>query len=88
MNRQRTVAPQRKAKQARPRFVLCLKNDGYSASLEKRKIYRVLPDSDASAHSLIRVVDESGEDYLYPMEWFALITLPQTVAEKVLALAA
>jgi len=42
----------------------------------------------ASAHNLIRVVDESGEDYLYPVEWFAPITLPQTVAEKVLALAA
>ena len=88
MNRLKTVLPQRKSKQTRPRFVLCLKNDGYSASLEKRKVYRVLPDSDASAHNLILVVDESGEDYLYPVEWFAPVTLPQTVAEKILALAA
>ena len=64
-------------RRGRPRFVVCIKNDGYSASLEKRKIYRVLPDSQASAHSLLRIVDESGEDYLYPADFFVSITLPQ-----------
>jgi hypothetical protein len=49
-----------------PQFVVCIKNEGYSASLEPRKIYRVVPDSSAAAHRLIRVVDESGEDYLDP----------------------
>jgi hypothetical protein len=77
----------RKTRLTRPRFVICVKNEGYRASLEKRKIYRVLPDSRASAHRLIRIVDESGEDYLYPMELFVPIALPQT-AVKALALTA
>ncbi len=68
-------------------YVVCIKNKGYSASLEKRKIYKVIPDAEASAHKLIRVVDESGEDYLYPAEFFAPVALSQTVA-KALALAA
>jgi hypothetical protein len=62
-------------------FVVCINNEGYLASLEKRKIYRALPDSDAAAHGLIRVVDESGEDYLYPREYFSPIALPQALAE-------
>ena len=64
-------------RRGRPRFVVCIKNDGYSASLEKRKIYRALPDSQASAHGLLRIVDESGEDYLYPADFCVSITLPQ-----------
>jgi len=68
-------------------FVVCVKNKGYAASLERRKIYQVLPDPRASAHDLIRVIDESGEDYLYPADYFVPITLPQTLA-KALALAA
>lgn len=68
-------------------FVVCVKNKGYPASLERRKIYQVLPDPQASAHDLIRVIDESGEDYLYPADYFVPITLPQTLA-KALALAA
>ncbi len=86
MNPHKTPLPPRKVKQVRPRFVLCIKNEGYRVSLERRKIYRVLPDSRASAHNLIRVVDESGEDYLYPMAWFIPIALPQT-AVRALALA-
>ena len=69
-------------KQIEPQFVVCLKNDGYSASLEPRKIYRVVLDSDAATHQLIRVIDESGEDYLYPEEYFAPITLPKTLIES------
>jgi len=68
-------------------FAVCIKNDDYAASLEVRKIYKVIPDVRASGHHLLRVVDESGEDYLYPEDYFALIELPQTVVEA-LALAA
>ena len=67
-------------------FVVCVKNEGYAASLELRKIYQVVVDSRSEEHGLIRVIDESGEDYLYPVEYFAAIELPQAV-EKVFALA-
>jgi hypothetical protein len=68
-------------------FVVCIKNGGYPASLELRKIYQVIPDARAVEHRLIRVVDESGEDYLYPADYFVPIELPQAV-EKVFSLAA
>jgi len=68
-------------KQGKPHFVVCLKNEGYAASLEPRKIYRVVADSSAASHGLIRVIDESGEDYLYPEEYFAPIRLPDTLVE-------
>ena len=67
------------------RFVVCLKNKGYDVSLERRKIYQVLPDPRAAKHGLIRVVDESGEDYLYPEDFFAPIELPQPIRRAVLA---
>lgn len=53
-----------------PTLVVCVDNDGYPASLEVRKLYQVLPDSEAKAHKQLRVVDESGEDYLYPASLF------------------
>jgi hypothetical protein len=53
------------------RLVLCLRNKGYEVSLERRKIYQVLPDRDAATHGQLRVIDESGEDYLYPAAFFA-----------------
>ena len=68
-------------------FVVCIKNEGYPASLELRKIYQVIPDARAAEHRLIRVIDESGEDYLYPADYFVPIELPQAV-EKAFALAA
>ena len=58
-------------------FVLCIKNRGYPASLETRKIYRALADEDAEAHGLLRVVDESGDDYLYPAKLFVPIDVPK-----------
>jgi len=61
------------------RFVVCVRNTGYRASLELRKIYQALPDADARAHSLVRVVDESGEDYLYPETFFRALDLPQDI---------
>ena len=62
-------------------FVVCIKNDGYPASLEVRKVYRAIPDARAAARHLVRVVDESGDDYLYPTEYFAPIELPQIAVE-------
>ncbi|QDM16919.1 hypothetical protein [Tardiphaga sp. vice278] len=57
-------------------LVVCLDNDGYDASLERRKIYIALVDQDADKHGILRVIDESGEDYLYPKASFGPITLP------------
>ncbi len=68
-------------------FVVCLKNNGYEASLEPRKIYQALPDKEAESHKMIRVIDESGEDYLFPASLFSPISLPQTLIEE-LALSA
>ncbi len=65
------------------KFVICIKNQGYEVSLERGKVYRVLDDEKASQHSLIRVIDESGEDYLFPAEYFVAIKLPKA-AEKAL----
>ena len=65
-------------------FVICIKNDGYEASLELRKLYELLPDQAAAQLDMFRVVDESGEDYLYPQAFFAPISLPSTVEEQVL----
>ena len=79
-----TTAP-RKPRASR-QYVVCIANDGFAASLEKRKIYQALPDSDAAAHSLLRVVDDSGEDYLYPAKWFVSFSVSPTLA-KALALA-
>jgi hypothetical protein len=61
------------------RFAVCLNNEGFSASLERFKIYRVLPDERAAKHGLLRIVDESGEDYLYPADRFAPIEPPEAV---------
>ena len=57
-------------------YAVCLDNGGYTASLEVRKLYPVLADRDAEANDLIRVVDESGEDYLYPSRLFKRVALP------------
>lgn len=60
-----------------PQFAVCVSNEGYPASLELRKIYRIVPDEKAAKHNMVRVVDESGEDYLYPERFFVAIELPQ-----------
>ncbi len=62
------------------RFVLCIQSGSYEASLEPRKIYRVLPDAAAEARSLLRVVDDSGEDYLFPANLFVPIEVPEEAA--------
>ncbi len=65
-------------------FVVCLRNDGYPASLEVHKIYRILPDLEAEKDGDLRIVDESGEDYLYPKDWFVLIEVPEAVEASLL----
>ena len=59
------------------KFAVCIKNKGYEASLEKGKLYRVLPDREAEAHGYLRIIDESGEDYGYAASRFFAITLPK-----------
>ena len=66
-------------------FVVCIKNDGYSVSLEKRKIYLALRDPAAEKHGQLRVIDESGDDYLFPKAFFRTIALPQSLKKAVLA---
>ena len=75
------------AKTNAKRLVVCIDNEGYPASLEKRKIYIALADQAAEVHDLVRIVDESGDDYLYPKSFFREIALPQSVKRAVLAAA-
>ena len=70
--------------QTRPQFAVCINNAGYPASLELHKIYRVFPDEDAARDGDIRVIDESGEDYLYPAAFFVAIEVPQEVERAIL----
>ena len=62
-------------------FVVCINNQDYSASLEVRKIYQVLHDPQANAHQMIRIIDESGEDYLYPSRYFMSIELSELLQQ-------
>jgi hypothetical protein len=66
-------------------LVVCVDNDGYAVSLEKRKIYVALRDAAAEKHGMKRIIDESGEDYLYPKTLFRAIALPRAVRRSVLA---
>lgn len=59
-----------------PRFAICIDNPHYPASLELHKVYRVLSDEDAERDCDLRIIDESGEDYLYPADYFLLVDLP------------
>ena len=69
------------------RLLICVENRGYRASLEKRKIYVSLTDPEAAKHGQVRVIDESGEDYLYPRSFFLPVTLPRSVRKAILAAA-
>jgi hypothetical protein len=66
------------------RFAVCVKNDGYEAALERNKLYVLLPDREADKHGDVRVIDESGEDYLYPADWFIAIDIPKAVQTSLL----
>ncbi len=80
----RSSASSTEARPSEARFVLCVRNQDYPASLELRKVYQVLTDQQAAKHRQIRVIDESGEDYLYPQDYFVPIKLPQAAEKAVL----
>jgi hypothetical protein len=67
-------------------FAVCIDNSDYQASLIRGKVYRILPDPGATRDELIRIVDESGEDYLYHQSLFVLVDFPKAVEKKILAL--
>ena len=67
-------------------FAVCIRNDDYEESLELRKIYEVLEDGEAEAHGMMRVIDEEGEDYLYPQQWFLRIELPVNIKQAIVDL--
>ena len=69
-------------KVAKARFVVCLDNAGYDTSLDVRKIYRVLSDAKAEKAGMVRVVDESGEDYLYPKRLFGVIEISPSIRRR------
>lgn len=71
-------------KRAARSFVVCVRNKGYEASLERNKLYVVLSDAGAEQDGDLRVVDESGEDYLYPAEWFVAVDVPKAVQASLL----
>ncbi len=75
----------KKAEKQSAHFVVCLNNEGYKASLEVGKLYRFIPDEEAEAEGLIRVVDESGEDYAFEAARFHPVSLPATVEKALLA---
>ena len=66
------------------KFAVCINNSEYPASLELHKIYCVLPDEKAAQDGDVRIIDESGEDYLYPAEWLVLIDVPHEVEVSLL----
>lgn len=68
-------------------FAVCIRNDEYEESLELKKIYELLDDASAEEHNMVRVIDEEGEDYLYPRDWFLPIELPERVEQAILHLA-
>ena len=65
-------------------FAVCVQNKGYEASLERNKIYRLFRDPDAEQDGDVRIVDESGEDYLYPASWFVALELPKAAQASLL----
>jgi len=75
------------AKSASKQLVVCIGNEGYPASLERRKLYVMLRDAAAEKHGLVRIIDESGNDYRYPKAFFRPVALPQSVKKAVLSAA-
>jgi len=73
-------------KQPTKQFALCLENEGNEASLILRKVYRILPDARAAKDDFVRIIDESGEDYLFHKSQFAFVDFPQAVRKRILAL--
>lgn len=73
-----------KKKKASRRYAVCITNKGNEASLERNKLYILLPDQQAEADGLVRVIDEDGEDYLYPAGWFVAVEVPKAVQASLL----
>ncbi|MGR3317230.1 MAG: hypothetical protein ACUZ8O_01945 [Candidatus Anammoxibacter sp.] len=71
-------------KNKKQKFAVCIDNSEYPASLEMHKIYRIIPDEYAAQDGDVRIVDESGEDYLFPAEWFIVVDVPQKVKTSLL----
>jgi hypothetical protein len=63
-------------------FAICVKNDGFEASLQIRKIYYLISDNEAKSHGLLRVKDESGDDYLFPEDFFVPLDLPSPIQAR------
>ena len=74
------------SKMKHPEFVVCLKNDGFLASLEIGKLYQVIPDEEAQKIGGLRVIDEDGEDYLYDSEMFCPLQVPPVVPQTIMSL--
>ncbi len=70
------------------KFLLCVDNEGYEASLETRKLYVTIPDKEAERHNQVRIIDESGEDYLYPARFFTSVRLTMQTRNRILRKAA
>jgi hypothetical protein len=71
-------------KRASRRYAVCISNKGNEASLERNKLYVLLPDRKAEADGLLRVIDEDGEGYLYPADWFVAVEVPRAVKTSLL----
>jgi hypothetical protein len=71
-------------KAMKQKFLLCIDNEGYEASLEIRKLYETIPDKEAQHHKQVRIIDESGEDYLYPSRFFAPVRLSMQTKNRIL----
>ena len=72
------------SKTLKNKFLVCINNTGYEASLEVRKLYENIPDKEAESHDQVRIIDESGEDYLYPAGYFAPVRLLTETRNKIL----
>jgi hypothetical protein len=70
-----------KAEKIEPRFAVCINNSAYPDDLKLRTLYQILPDETAAKSNYIRVIDETGEDYLYPAEYFVFIDVPPEAAK-------
>ena len=73
-------------KESKKLFALCIDNTDYQASLVLGKVYRIIPDPKAAKDDLVRIVDESDEDYLYHKSHFVFVEFPKAVAKKILSL--
>ncbi len=79
-----TRAGKKRRRRSAPKFAVCINNSEYPASLELHKIYRVVADEEAPREGDLRIIDESGEDYLYPAEWFVPVALPPRIRGSLL----